>query len=578
LSSFSLHGVTVSSGIAIGKAHLISNALLEVAHYQLPKSLIADEVIRFSKAVKTVKHDLELIRKELQDTLLTDMASFINTHLAILTDKQLSDAPKKIIRKEQCNAEWALKLQMDLIVEQFDAFNDEYLRARKHDVIQVVERVIKVLLGHPNSKQINQAKKHTNKDTILVAHDISPADAIQFKQNQFSAFITDVGGATSHTAILARGLNIPSIIALQKAHDLINEGEVIIVDGSQGVVVVNPSKEVLKEYELRQSQWQLEQEKLSLIKLTKAKTLDGTPIDLLANIEGLEGLDVISASGATGIGLFRSEFLFMGRNEPPGEEEQFLAYKKVAQTMKKKPVIIRTLDLGADKQIHLGSTVLSDSALGLRAVRLCLTEPQLFHTQLRALLRASYYGNIKILIPMLTSLAELRQTKQFLERAKQSLEKDNIPYNKNIELGGMIEVPAAAINANAFARELDFLSIGTNDLTQYTLAVDRTDSTVAHLYNAMHPSVLRLIANTITAGRKLGKSVSVCGEIAGDTQATKLLLGMGLRQFSMHPSQVLSVKQQILQCNLSKVTSGANRILKIDDAEKIALQIVKFNH
>jgi phosphoenolpyruvate-protein phosphotransferase (PTS system enzyme I) len=577
LSSFSLHGVTVSSGIAIGKAHLISNALLEVAHYQIPKNLIADEVKRFGKAIKSVKQDLELIRQELPDTLLADMASFINTHLAILIDKQLSEAPKTIIRKEQCNAEWAIKLQMDLIVEQFDAFNDEYLRARKQDVIQVVERVIKVLLGHPNSTQINQAKKSTSKDTILVAHDISPADAIQFKQNQFSAFITDVGGATSHTAILARGLNIPSIIALQKAHDLINEGEVLIVDGSQGVVVVNPSKEVLKEYELRQHQWQLEQEKLSLIKSTKSKTLDGTSIDLFANIEGLEGLNAISASGVTGIGLFRTEFLFMGRNELPDEDEQFSAYKKVAQTMKKRPVIIRTLDLGADKQIHLSSTIISDSALGLRAVRLCLIEPHLFHTQLRALLRASYYGNIKILIPMLTSLAELRQTKLILERAKQSLEKDNIPFNKNIELGGMIEVPAAAINADAFARELDFLSIGTNDLTQYTLAVDRTDSTVAHLYNTLHPSVLRLIANTITAGIKFGKPVSVCGEIAGDAKATKLLLGMGLRQFSMHPSQVLSVKHQILQSNLNKVTNNAKKILKIDDAEDIIRQLVKFN-
>ena len=578
MSSFSLHGVTVSSGIAIGKAHLISNALLEVAHYQLPKELIADEVKRFSKAIKAVKQDLETIRKGLPDTLLADLSSFINTHLALLLDQSLSDGPKKIIRKELCNAEWAIKQQMDLIVEQFDAISDEYLRERKHDVIQVVERVIKVLLGHPGSKSISQAKKNSNKDIILVAHDISPADAIQFKQNHFSGFITEVGGATSHTAILARGLNIPSIIALQKAHDLIREDEVIIVDGSQGVVIVNPSTEILKEYQLRQHQWQLEQQKLALIKSTKPKTLDGTSIELLANIEGLEGLDAINASGATGIGLFRTEFLFMNRDEPPTEEEQFLAYKKVAQTMKKKPVIIRTLDLGADKQANLSSSSLTDSALGLRAVRLCLTEPHIFHTQFRAILRASHYGNLKILIPMLTSLAELRQTKLLLARAKLSLQKDNIPFNKKIALGGMIEVPAAAINAKAFARELDFLSIGTNDLTQYTLAVDRTDSTVAHLYNAAHPSVLRLISNTISAGAKLGKAVSVCGEIAGDTRLTKLLLGMGLRQFSMHPSQVLSVKQSILQSNLNKVTKAANRILKIDDAEKIELQLKKINY
>ena len=577
MSSFSLHGVTVSNGIAIGKAHLISNALLEVSQYQLPKNLIADEIKRFNKAIKTVKKDLESTRKKLPEILLADVSAFITTQIAILMDPSLSDAPRKIIRKEHCNAEWAIKLQMDIIVEQFDTFTDQYLRERKHDVIQVVERVIKVLLGHPSAQQIKQSKKGYNKDIILVAHDISPADAIQFKQNQFAGFITDVGGATSHTAILARGLNIPSIIALKKAHDLIKEDEIIIVDGSQGVVVINPSKEVLKEYELRQHQWQLAQKKLKLIKTTKPKTIDGASIDLLANIEGLEGLNAVNESSATGIGLFRTEFLFMNRDEPPGEEEQFLAYKKVMQTMKKKPVIIRTLDLGADKQAELNSNSLTNSALGLRAVRLCLTEPHIFHTQLRALLRASHYGKLKILIPMLTSLAELRQTKLLLERAKQSLEQENIPFDRNIPLGGMIEVPAAAINAGAFAKELDFISIGTNDLTQYTLAVDRTDNTVAHLYNALHPSVLRLIANTIIAGEKQGKPVSVCGEMAGDTRLTKLLLGMGLRQFSMHPSQVLSVKQQILQSNLNKLTKAANKILKIDDVEKVELQLKKIN-
>ncbi len=578
MSSFSLHGVAVSSGIAIGKAHLISNALLEVAHYELPKSAISSEITRFSNAIRTVKRDLETVRKELPDTLIADVASFINTQIAILLDPSLAEAPKKIIRKELCNAEWAIKLQMDIIVEQFDAITDEYLRERKQDVIQVVERVIKVLLGHPNAKPIKHTKNTGKSGIILVAHDISPADAIQYKQNQFSGFITDVGGATSHTAILARGLNIPSIIALQKAHDLIKEDETIIVDGSQGVVVVNPSKEILREYELKQDQWLLEQQKLSLIKSTKTKTIDGTPIDLLANIESIEGLNGINASGAMGIGLFRTEFLFMNRDEPPSEEEQFQAYKKVVQLMKKKPVTIRTLDLGADKQAQFSNTILSNNALGLRALRLCLTEPHIFHTQLRALLRASHYGDLKILIPMITTLAELRQTKIILERAKQSLEEDKIPFNKKVSLGGMIEVPAAAINAIAFARELDFLSIGTNDLTQYTLAVDRTDNTVAHLYNSLHPAVLRLIQITIEAGKKLKKPVAVCGEIAGDTMLTKLLLGMGLRQFSMHPSQLLSVKQQILQSDLNKLTKAANRILKIDDVEKVELQLTKLMH
>lgn len=580
MSSFSIHGVGVSSGIAIGQAHLVSNALLEVVHYQLPPHLIEEEVGRFSAAIASVKLDLEQINHSLRNNAPAELSAFIGTHLMMLADRSLSEVPKDIIRNEQCNAEWAIKLQMDDIVEQFDQIEDEYLRERKQDVIQVVERVIKVLLGHPSqlsSKQQSSGLQHERK-LILVAHDISPADAIQFKQHQFAAFITDVGGITSHTAILARSLNIPSIVALQRARDLINDGELIIVDGSQGVVIVSPSKEILAEYKLRQEQWELEQQKLQRIKSTKAVTIDGTQIELFANIEVPEDVIAAKASGATGIGLYRTEFLFMNRRDMPDEEEQFIAYKKVAEAMKGAVVIIRTLDLGADKQMNTDSVVnCANPALGLRAIRLCLSEPKIFHTQLRALLRASHFGNIKILIPMLSTLSELRQTKLLLERAKLSLRKESIAFNENIALGGMIEVPAAAINADAFAKELDFLSIGTNDLIQYTLAIDRTDDAVAHLYNPLHPSVLKLLAMTIKAGEKLGKSVSVCGEMAGDAKFTKLLVGMGLRQLSMHPSHVLSVKQQILHSELDKLNLNARKVLGLTDIEKIEPLVAKFN-
>jgi len=580
MSSFSIHGVGVSSGIAIGQAHLVSNALLEVVHYQLPPHLIEEEVARFSNAIASVKLDLEQINHSLRNNAPAELSAFIGTHLMMLADRSLSEVPKDIIRNEQCNAEWAIKLQMDDIVEQFDQIEDEYLRERKQDVIQVVERVIKVLLGHPSqlsSKQQTSGLQHERK-LILVAHDISPADAIQFKQHQFAAFITDVGGITSHTAILARSLNIPSIVALQRARDLINDGELIIVDGSQGVVIVSPSKEILAEYKLRQEQWELEQQKLQRIKSTKAVTIDGTQIELFANIEVPEDVVAAKASGATGIGLYRTEFLFMNRRDMPDEEEQFIAYKKVAEAMKGAVVIIRTLDLGADKQMNTDSVVnCANPALGLRAIRLCLSEPKIFHTQLRALLRASDFGNIKILIPMLSTLSELRQTKLLLERAKLSLRKESIAFNENIALGGMIEVPAAAINAEAFAKELDFLSIGTNDLIQYTLAIDRTDDAVAHLYNPLHPSVLKLLAMTIKAGEKLGKSVSVCGEMAGDAKFTKLLVGMGLRQLSMHPSHVLSVKQQILHSELNKLSLNARKVLGQTDIEKIEPLVAKFN-
>jgi len=583
-SSFSMHGIGVSSGIAIGHAHLVSNALLEVVHYQLPHQLIDEEIIRFKNAILTVNKELEILRGSLSKNAPAELGAFINTHLMMLADKSLSEVPVEIIRKENCNAEWAIKQQMDDIVEQFDAIEDEYLRERKHDVVQVVERVIKVLLGHPSQapnqdqNNLNQSKQQQESAIILVAHDISPADAIQFKQHHFAAFITDVGGATSHTAILARSLNIPSIVALQRARDLINDGELIIVDGTLGVVIVNPSKEILAEYELRQNQWAIEQQKLKRIKSTKAVTIDGTAIDLFANIEGPEDVDAVKASGATGIGLYRTEFLFMNKREMPDEEEQFQAYKKVAEAMHQLPVTIRTLDLGADKQMNPDSVSdCANPALGLRAVRLCLAEPHIFHTQLRALLRASHFGHIKILVPMLSTLSELRQTKLLLERAKLSLRKENIPFDENIALGGMIEVPAAAINAEAFAKELDFLSIGTNDLIQYTLAIDRTDDAVAHLYNPLHPSVLKLISITIKAGEKLGKSVSVCGEMAGDAKLTKLLIGMGLRQLSMHPSNVLSVKQQVLHSQMSKLISNARKVLSHTDLEKIEPLVSKFN-
>jgi phosphoenolpyruvate-protein phosphotransferase (PTS system enzyme I) len=579
LSSFSIHGVGVSSGIAIGRAHLVSNALLEVVHYQLTPKLIDEEIQRFTDAIKTVKHDLEVIREQLPKNAPAELDAFISTHLAMLNDRSLSETPKDIIRNEQCNAEWAIKQQMDDIVEQFDAIEDAYLRERKHDVVQVVERIIKVLLGHPSqSPSQSKEKQQQESATILVAHDISPADAIQFKQHQFAAFITDVGGITSHTAILARSLNIPSIVALQRARDLISDGEIIIVDGSVGVVIVNPSKEVLAEYELKQDQWQLEQQKLQRIKSTKAITMDGTGIELHANIEVPEDVISVKASGATGIGLYRTEFLFMNRREMPDEEEQFTAYKHVAEAMQGMPVTIRTLDLGADKQMNPDSVSnCANPALGLRAVRFCLSEPHIFHTQFRALLRASHYGHIKILIPMLSSLTELRQSKILLERAKESLRKEDTPFDEGISIGGMIEVPAAAINAESFARELDFLSIGTNDLIQYTLAIDRTDDAVAHLYNPLHPAVLKLIQMTIHAAEKYNIGLSICGEMAGDIKLTRLLIGMGMRQLSMHPSNILSVKQQILHSQMSRLNKQVKKLLNLREIEKIELQVLELH-
>lgn len=573
MSTFNIHGVPVSNGIAIGKAHLISNALLEVVHYQLDKKDVKNEIKRLSGALNEVKKELIKIRKQLQKDSSNEFSAFIDTHLMILTDKNFSEEPKRIISKDRCNAEWALKQQMDFFIRKFELIEDEYIKERKNDVIQVVERILKVLLGHPS--QSNQLKNESS--TILVAHDISPADALQFKNHQYAAFITDMGGSTSHTAILARSLNIPSIVALQNARKLIKNNEQIIVDGNQGIVIINPSSDILDDYLVRQNLWGIEQKKLSKIKNIECKTLNNEKIELLANIEVPGDISSVKDNGASGIGLFRTEFLFMNRRELPNEKEQFEIYKSVARSMKDKPVVIRTLDSGADKLTSADTTISSNPALGLRAIRLCLSEPQLFNIQLRAILRASKFGKIKILIPMLSSLSELRQTKLLIERAKKSLSNEKILYDNNIKIGGMIEVPAVAINADVFAQELDFLSIGTNDLIQYTLAIDRTDDRVSHLYNSLHPAILKLINITIKAGKKYKKEVSICGEMAGDSKLTKLLLGMGLRDFSMHPSRILNVKKQVLNSNTQKLEGWSAKILKTNESENIETLIQKIN-
>lgn len=569
-----MHGVGVSAGIAIGRAHLVSHALLEVAHYEVRPEMLESEVKRFEQAVTTVRDDLSAIRSSLPKTAPAEMGAFVDTHLMILSDAALSQVPKAIIRDERCNSEWALKQQMETLVAQFETIEDVYLRERKFDVVQVVERVIKALLGHPNQAALAEQES----GMILVAHDLSPADAIQFKQHQFAAFVTDVGGVTSHTAILARSLNIPSIVALNHARDLIQGGEMLIVDGQQGVVIVAPDKDTLAEYRLRQEQWEIDQQKLKRIKQTAAVTLDGEAVELHANIEIPQDIVQTRAAGATGIGLYRTEFLFMNRRDWPDEEEQFEAYRKVAHAMKGMPVTIRTLDIGADKQVNPDSErTVTNPALGLRAIRLCLAEPQMFHAHLRAILRASNYGKVKILIPMLCNLTELKQALQAIERAKQSLKDDKIAFDNKVPVGGMIEIPAAALGAELFAKHLDFLSIGTNDLIQYTLAIDRTDGEVAHLYNPLHPAVLQLVEMTIRAANKAKKEISVCGEMAGDVRLTRMLLGFGLRQFSMHPAHILAVKRQVLNTELPKQEALIRKILASNEPEKTELLLAKLN-
>ena len=572
--SFTLHGIAVSSGIAIGYAHLVSHTSLEVAHYILPKRFVDEEIARFDAALQATRREFSSLRSNRPTYAAAEFDAFLELHQMILEDPLLSTAPREMIANEHCNAEWALKVQTETLVAQFDEFEDAYLRERQTDVKQVAERLLKRLAGHPG-RQPPPARHDV--ETILVAHDLSPADLVQFKPQQYAALVTDSGSATSHTAIVARGLNTPCVVGLYNARELIREDDLLILDGEQGVLIVNPDKLILAEYKLRQSAWELERKKLKRLRSARANTLDGSLVELHANIEKPEDIAEAKENGATGIGLFRSEFLFLNRDELPDEEEQFEAYRAVAAGMDGQPVTIRTFDLGADKQLKGAERVASNPALGLRAIRLCLAEPQLFRTQLRALLRATPYGNVKILVPMLSSVSELNQTLQFIAATKQGLDDENIPYDREVKIGGMIEIPAAALALNVFAKKLDFLSIGTNDLIQYLLAIDRTDEEVAHLYDPLHPAVLNLLAHVIGTANKLGVPVSVCGEMAGELAYTRLLLGLGLRQFSMFSAQVPSIKQRVLTTSLPEIAALTQKILRADDPLRIRELLDRLN-
>ena len=582
MASFTLHGIPVSRGISIGRAHLLTPAALDVKHYLVPEEQVEAEVARLQHAIAEVHRGLQALWTELPKDAPTELGAFIDVHALILSDPMISEAPLDIIRTRHYNAEWALVTQIDELSSQFDEIEDEYLRERKHDIQQVAERVLKVLMG--TALEIPPpltGEDHSPPQMIVVAHDISPADMLAFRDREGSAqafvgFVTDVGGQNSHTAIVARSLDIPAVVGMSQASRLVEQDDWVIIDGDAGVVICNPSQLVLEQYRARQAALIKARKRLLKLKKTPAVTKDGTPVTLLANIELPDDCPAALDAGAMGVGLFRSEFLFMGRGglgnalRIPSEDEQFEQYRKAVVAMKGRPVTIRTLDVGADKPLDPTEHTALNPALGLRAIRYCLAEPQLFLTQLRAILRASAYGKVRILIPMLAHAFEIDQTLSMIEQAKAQLREENVKYDPGVEVGAMIEIPAAALALPMFVKRMHFLSIGTNDLIQYTLAIDRVDYEVAHLYNPLHPAVLMLIAQTIATGQKAGLDVAVCGEMAGDTKLTRLLLGMGLREFSMHPAQLLSVKQEILNSDLAAITTRTRRILRSIEPNEIA--------
>jgi len=577
--TFSLHGQAVSGGIAIGRAHLVSHAMLEVAQYELRGRDVTAELARFDKAVSLAGAELHALRSEASvPGAPAELSAFVDLHAMILADPALTDGVRDLIRERRCNAEWAMVQQMQHVVDQFDEFEDAYLRERKQDIVQVVERVLRVLQGKAR-KLAKRKPGAADDDLIVVANDLSPADTIQFTSLKIGGFVTDLGGSTSHTAIVARSLAIPAVVGMLHARPLIQDDDLLIVDGTRGVLIVDPDAGVLDEYRLRKSELELERAKLKRLVTSRSRTLDGETVELQANIELPQDADRAKDVGADGVGLFRTEFLFMNRDELPGEDEQFEAYRSVVKVLGDKPVTIRTLDIGADKEARAlrnraGNHAAPNPALGLRAIRFCLAEPQLFLVQLRAILRASHYGKIRLLIPMLAQAQEIEQTLALIELARFQLRESRHKFDM-VEVGGMIEIPAAALALGPFLRRLNFLSIGTNDLIQYTLAIDRTDGSVAHLYDPLHPAVLKLIANTIQSAQRVAMPVAVCGEMAGDPRLTKLLLGMGLRQFSMHPSQLLEVKQQVMMSDAGQLAVRVGRLLKLDEPERIGEHLDK---
>ena len=565
---FTLHGLAVSQGIAIGHVHLVSHALLEVNHYHVAPRYLDEELARLDEALATVQGELIGLKAvTTAGQALSEVGAFVDLQLMMLADPMLVDAARDLVTERRCNAEWALVQQMEHLVEQFRQIEDPYLRERQADVVQVVERLVKVLLGHPGHLP---PRRRDGLGSIVVAHDLSPADTIGFRDHNIAGFVTDVGGPTSHTAIVARSLKIPAVVGLHHVRDLLEDDELIIVDGTRGVIIVAPDEEIVEEYRLRRSELEIERSKLNRLRDTRATTLDGEEVNLLANIEGPKDLPAVKTANADGIGLYRTEFLFIGRDTLPDEEEQYEAYRAVVKALPGKSVTIRTFDVGADKALN-GAQAREEPnpALGLRAVRYSLAEPKMFKTQLRALLRASAHGRLQIMVPMLAHAQEVDQCLALIEKAKAELRAEKVKFDEGIRIGGMIEVPAAALSLGMFIRRLAFLSIGTNDLIQYTLAIDRSDEAVAHLYDPLHPAVLKLIAGTISSGARFGLPVSVCGEMAGDPLYTELLLGMGLRNFSMHPGSILEIKQQILRADLGELAPKVQRILKMDEPARI---------
>jgi len=566
--TITISGTGISRGIAIGRAQRLDDGELEIYEAAVPKELIEDEVARFRRAVRTARQQLKAIRNSIPENTSADITDFIDTHLLMMEDSMLTAAPIELIRNKQYSAEWALKIQRDELARVFDEMDDPYLRTRKDDIDHVVTRIQRILIGEKSAAHPNH--NGSLHGTVILAHDLTPAETALLHHQGIAGFVTESGGPLSHTAILARSLGLPAIVGTHTTSHQIHDGDIVILDGGRGLLLAEVDTRTLKDYRRQQREQKKRQTELKRLKNEPAVTADNIPVNLLANVELLEDIRAARLSGADGIGLYRTEFIFMNRDDVPDEDEQLGHYLALIKAMKGLPVTIRTLDLGADKECTLAhNRDCSNPALGLRAIRLCLSNLDLFRPQLRAILRASAKGPVQMMIPMLSSASELTRVLALVEETKQQLKDDGLAFDRNIPVGGMIEVPAAALSAGLFARKLDFLSIGTNDLIQYALAIDRIDDSVTYLYDPLHPGVLKLIRMVIDAGHRYMTPVAMCGEMAGDPRYTRLLLAMGLRQFSVPPTALLEVKDTIRRCHVGTFARLVGEILDSDEPEQI---------
>ena len=569
--SIYISGIGVSKGIAIGEAFVLAREQLEATQITLPATEIKAEIKRFKLALAQANQQLHNIKTKIAKNTANDIVVFIDTHLLMLEDPAFNEGTIANINEYSCNAEWALQMQGERLVQVFDEMEDPYLRTRKDDVLHVVKRIQSCLSG---AEQTTDGKSYKGK--IIVADDLTPADTIMMQHQKIAGFITEFGGPLSHTAILARNLGIPAIVGLHHARQLIHRYDMLVVDGHSGFVINSPDKKSLKYYRGVKRDENTKRNLLNDLSGKPAVTLDNKQITLHSNIDRPEDIRAIKNYDDTGVGLYRTEMLFIELNQWPDQATHFKTYKRAVKALNGKPLTIRTMDLGADKEIQDTidhGPMAHNPAMGLRAIRRCLKEPQDFMPQLLAILRASAFGPVRIMIPMLTNTDEIDQVLALIEKGKNMLQKRKIAFDNDILVGAMIEVPAAALAADAFANKLDFLSIGTNDLIQYTLALDRIDDEVNYLYDPLHPAVLKLIQMTIDAGKKADIPVSMCGEMASDTLYTRLLLGMGLEYFSVQANALLEIKHIIVNSTLNNLQKETQSIMALYDSNEIKSRV-----